>query len=65
MERRCLPGKARGHHFLHGAVVPAVGLVPQPLLGELIQMRPTLERTVADKEGVFDVTPLCQDRCRV
>lgn len=40
---------------MHHPVPSPVSLFPQPLLSQLIPMRPTLEHTLADKEVVFDV----------
>src|SRR5262245_5904583 len=55
LERRDLPGEALGHHLAHRAVHARVGFLPQPLLGELIEMSPTLERAIADEEVVLHV----------
>src|SRR4029453_18696536 len=55
LQRRGLPGEALGHDLVHRAVHPRVGFLPQPLLGEPVEMGPALEGAVADEEVVLDV----------
>ena len=55
LQGRGLPGEARGHDLVDGAVDPGVGFLPQPLLGELVGVGPALEGPVADEEVVLDV----------
>src|SRR6185436_1500811 len=55
LQRRGLPGEALGHDLVHRAVHPRVGLLPEPLLGEPVEMGPALEGAVADDEVVLDV----------
>jgi hypothetical protein len=50
-----LPREALGDDLVHGAVHPGIGLLPEPLLGELIEVGPALEGAVADEEMVLDV----------
>ena len=58
LQLRLLPGEPLGHDLVHGAVHPRVGLLAQPLLGELIEMGPAVEGPVADEEVVLDVADL-------
>ena len=44
-----------GHNLVHRAMHAGVGFLPQPLLGELIEMRSALEGAIADEEVVLDV----------
>src|SRR6185295_12520800 len=55
LQGRGLPCKALGHDFVDGAVHPRVGLLAEPLLGELVEVGPALEGAVADEEVVLDV----------
>ena len=48
-------GKAFCYYFLDGAVHALVGFFPQPLFGQLVQMRPTLKLTIALEEVMLDV----------
>ncbi len=50
-----LAGKPLGHDLLHRPVAATIRLVPQPVLGELIEMHPTIDGAVADEEVVLDV----------
>lgn len=40
---------------MHGAVHPGVGFLPEPLLGQLVEVGPALEGAVADEEVMLDV----------
>ena len=55
LEGRRLPGEALGHDLVEGAVHAGVGFLAEPLLGELVEMRPALEGPVADEEVMLDV----------
>ena len=54
-QRRSFPGEALGDDLADRAMHPRVGLLPQPLLGELVEVGPTLEGPGADKKVVLDV----------
>src|SRR3954447_15738400 len=54
-EERPFASKALSDHFMDGAVDAQVGLVAQPLLSELVEMRPAVEGRVAHEEMVLDI----------
>src|SRR5206468_1168309 len=55
LQRWGLPGEALGDDLVHGAVHARVGFLPEPPLGELVEVGPALEGAIADEEVVLDV----------